>query len=299
MLTRVIAYLLITISTTALASFPQLEKQAKAGDLQAQLQLAQKYEDDASSAKPTLPEATAIQQAKHWYQQAAQANSRTAHFRLGSIHEGYDSDAPAIKHYTIAADQGHVMAQTFLAGIYRHSPSSKNLPLALKYYQMAATNPELPYFHASYMAAEMHHKALGTKQDLPTALAYYQWGISLHRFPPKQFTDRAKELQSTLNAEQTAQAQATLTKLKTQHHNQRKQIPLFLDSKGNLFLRGSLTSDPQTTQLIKNILKDTPDNQPSLTIHPKCTIDHLAKASETIKALGLPENLYTKVQPQP
>ncbi len=93
----------------------ELLRKAKAGDADAQLSLAQKYdygegvaEDDAEAVK--------------WYRKAAEQGNAKAQFHLATLYSlgagVAEDDAEAVKWYRKAAEQGNAKARFGLGGMY-------------------------------------------------------------------------------------------------------------------------------------------------------------------------------------
>lgn len=107
------------LSQSALEGIPfdKKLKLAKAGDVEAQLTVAEAYE------KGTQTKASKVEAAK-WYRAAAQQNNAEAQFRLARLlHDGGDglkkSPDLAFQLYESAARQGHAMAENWLGYCYQ------------------------------------------------------------------------------------------------------------------------------------------------------------------------------------
>ena len=133
---------------------------AKAGDIEAQLNLAfmyQKGRDIEKDSKKSL----------YWYRKAADAGNTEAQIKLG----GMLSPLAALKWYRKAADAGSADAQQAMGSMYQSGRGVlKDEEKALNWYKKAARNNN---FLAQKLVAEAYEKGLGVEKDNAEALRLY------------------------------------------------------------------------------------------------------------------------------
>lgn len=145
-----------------------LKSSAAAGDLNAQLELALKYELGDGVKKSS-------DQARSWYQQAAQQGSSAAQFKLGKIlaQDGPAQNADsAINWLRAAAEQGHIEAQSHLGAIYENGKIvERDYLQSANWYQLAADQGSAD---AQRSLGVFYEFGLGVRQHSEEALKWYK-----------------------------------------------------------------------------------------------------------------------------
>jgi uncharacterized protein len=161
----------VATPTVALAGpkpIVQLEHEAAAGSVDAQLELALAYDEQGGPERK--------QKAAEWYRRAADQGSGAAHLRLGTMSETGEgvpqSYAEAKAHYEQAVSRGLAEANFRLGILYVEGWGVKqDRARALTYIEQAAA---AGYRAAQLVASDMYAVGLGAKRDPAKALAWAQ-----------------------------------------------------------------------------------------------------------------------------
>jgi TPR repeat protein len=155
---------------------------AKAGDEEAQIAVAQAYEQGIGANLSKV-------EAAKWYRAAAQQGNAEGQFRLARlVHEGGEglkkSPEIAVQLYKSAADQGHAMAQNWLGYCYQRGIGiAAKDETAVEWYGKAA---DQGLAVAQNNLALMHLNGKGTPRDFAKAFALFKvaadqgdgWGLN-------------------------------------------------------------------------------------------------------------------------
>jgi TPR repeat protein len=150
--------------------FSQRLKLAKAGDVEAQVSVAQSYQFGGDDRKQSLVKAA------EWYKRAATAGNAEAQFRLARIvHQGGQriekSPELAARLYGSAARQGHSEAQYWLAYVNEHADGVEaDLRNAVVWYELAA---DAGTADAQNALGVLYLTGKGVQRDLSKALELF------------------------------------------------------------------------------------------------------------------------------
>jgi uncharacterized protein len=175
---------LTAIGQSALDGLP-LEKKltlAKAGDEEAQIAVAQAYQQGIGTDPSKM-------EAAKWYRAAAQQGNAEGQFQLARlVHEGGEglkkSPEIAVQLYKNAADQGHGLAQNWLAYCYQRGIGvAAGDDTAVEWYAKAA---DQGLAIAQNNLGLMHLNGKGTPRDFAKAVALFKfaadqgdgWGLN-------------------------------------------------------------------------------------------------------------------------
>ncbi|CAC9635718.1 hypothetical protein [uncultured Gammaproteobacteria bacterium] len=192
----------------------QLSKDAKSGNIRAQLSLARMYHRGINVTKDT-------KLAFYWYSQVAESGYSTAQFNLAEL---YDSGVgteknlkQAIFWYAKAAQQGFIAAQYKLATIYHSGRGVEVDDVKARYWYTKAA--KLGLAPAQLALGKLYDKGEGVAKDLAAAQHWYevaavQSNAEAQYYLADLFERQAKFFQALLMYQQSAAQKFTKAQLR-------------------------------------------------------------------------------------